>query len=362
VDDELLIDHHQIRRWIVELMEKGHSSRTTNRKISALKTYFRQLYDQGAGRLRYAVLVGEGSFDYRDLLGNGDSLVPPWMAATEQGLFGSDLGYGDLDGSGLPKVAVGRIPVANAAELDAYIAKLSSRAAQGTETLLWAADNPDAAGDFPADMRGLADLAPDGVPDVRIDLGQLGLQGARTAFVDAWNVGASLVSYLGHGSVTRLAHEGLLTNGDVPALGGAQGLPVFAALSCVVNRFELSGYDAFGETLVVAEDAGAVASLAPAALSRHGGAALLGKALMRAIYGHGAVRLGDALLLAMQEYRGTGANPDLLRTYNLLGDPAVTVRSAYLDPGLVEGPLMEPPPTPVDDGPTTENPDERGRR
>jgi hypothetical protein len=51
-----------------------------------------------------------------------------------------------------------------------------------------------------------------------------------------------------------------------------------------------------------------------------------------------------------------------LRTYNLLGDPAVTVRSAYLDPGLVEGPLIEPPPTPVDDGPTTENPDERGRR
>jgi integrase/recombinase XerC len=42
-EDETVIDHHQIRNWIVELMEKGNSARTTNRKISALKTYFRYL-------------------------------------------------------------------------------------------------------------------------------------------------------------------------------------------------------------------------------------------------------------------------------------------------------------------------------
>lgn len=47
VDDEVQVTHHQIRQWIVELMEQGHSARTTRRKISALKTYFRFLMKEG---------------------------------------------------------------------------------------------------------------------------------------------------------------------------------------------------------------------------------------------------------------------------------------------------------------------------
>jgi integrase/recombinase XerC len=46
-EDETSIDHHLIRNWIVELIETGHSARTTNRKISSLKTYFRYLLKEG---------------------------------------------------------------------------------------------------------------------------------------------------------------------------------------------------------------------------------------------------------------------------------------------------------------------------
>ena len=144
-----------------------------------------------------------------------------------------------------------------------------------------------------------------------------------------------------------------MTTRDVAGLSGDAGYPVFAALSCVVNRFGLPGYEALGETLVISEGAGAVASFAPVALSRHGGAALLGKALIRAVYGHGAERLGDALLLALEEYRSTGADPVLLRTYNLLGDPAVSVETAFVEPGILDEPLTQPPPVPdlpADDG------------
>ncbi|MBN1789498.1 MAG: tyrosine-type recombinase/integrase [Bacteroidales bacterium] len=45
--EESSVDHHLIRGWIVDLMESGHSARTTNRKISALKTYFRFLLKEG---------------------------------------------------------------------------------------------------------------------------------------------------------------------------------------------------------------------------------------------------------------------------------------------------------------------------
>jgi integrase/recombinase XerC len=46
-EHESEIDHHQIRSWIVELMETGNSARTTRRKISALKSYFRYLLQEG---------------------------------------------------------------------------------------------------------------------------------------------------------------------------------------------------------------------------------------------------------------------------------------------------------------------------
>ncbi len=46
-DDETRIDHHLVRGWIVSLMESGHTARTTNRKISSLKTYFKYLLKEG---------------------------------------------------------------------------------------------------------------------------------------------------------------------------------------------------------------------------------------------------------------------------------------------------------------------------
>lgn len=44
---ETSIDHHQIREWVISLMESGVSARSVNRKISALKSYFKYLMREG---------------------------------------------------------------------------------------------------------------------------------------------------------------------------------------------------------------------------------------------------------------------------------------------------------------------------
>jgi integrase/recombinase XerC len=43
----LTSDHHIIRKWIVFLMESGNTSRSVNRKITTLKTYYRFLLREG---------------------------------------------------------------------------------------------------------------------------------------------------------------------------------------------------------------------------------------------------------------------------------------------------------------------------
>jgi integrase/recombinase XerC len=47
VSEESVVNAQQIREWMVHLMETGNTSRTTNRKISALKRYFGYLLKEG---------------------------------------------------------------------------------------------------------------------------------------------------------------------------------------------------------------------------------------------------------------------------------------------------------------------------
>jgi integrase/recombinase XerC len=45
--DESVVNAQHIREWMVQLLETGHTARTTNRKISALKRYFGYLLKEG---------------------------------------------------------------------------------------------------------------------------------------------------------------------------------------------------------------------------------------------------------------------------------------------------------------------------
>jgi integrase/recombinase XerC len=47
LDDIKKADHQVVRSWIVSMMDKGDTSRTVNRKITTLKTYFRFLIKEG---------------------------------------------------------------------------------------------------------------------------------------------------------------------------------------------------------------------------------------------------------------------------------------------------------------------------
>ena len=60
---------------------------------------------------RYVLLAGEGSYDYKNRLGHGDSVVPSLLAPTPYGLYPSDFLYADVAGNDWGAGARGR-PVA----------------------------------------------------------------------------------------------------------------------------------------------------------------------------------------------------------------------------------------------------------
>ncbi|GEM_PF-2306539 len=304
----------------------------------------RAMIEQNQSRLHFLVLLGEGSFDFRNLQGYGDSLVPPWMAPTPHGLFVADMMYGDVDDDGAPEVLVARIPVATAAELQDYISKLQAQEASTDDRVYWMADNSDFGGDFEDDMYALSGLLPSGISQGQASLQTTSLEDARSALFAELQTGVGLLDYMGHGSVLRLAEEGWLTDDDVSTLGNAGHYPVLSALTCVVNRYDLPGYDSLGEQLTLAPTSGMAAVFAPSGLSLHDGGKLLNKALLRAVYGAGKTVLGDAILHAMAEYAAAGQRPYMLSIYNLLGDPAIEMTVPVTDPSLLTDPLYEEPP------------------
>jgi integrase/recombinase XerC len=85
-DDESAIDHHQIRGWIMETMEAGSTSRSVNRKISTLKTYFKYLMKEGAISVNPVLKV---------LSPKSEKKLPVFVRETQMDHLLDDIEFGD---------------------------------------------------------------------------------------------------------------------------------------------------------------------------------------------------------------------------------------------------------------------------
>jgi hypothetical protein len=279
---------------------------------------------------RYVVLAGDGSHDYRDHLGFGDSVIPTLLVPTPDGLFPSDNLYGDVLGNDwVSEIAVGRLTVIDADELDAVIDKIVSyEAASGvwTKRITLAAGADDEAGNFVADSEVLAAKLPEDYAVERIYLDRMSAEQARAEFHGALTGGRVYVNFIGHGGITGIGNAGLLDSADVAALSNGLRLPVFTAASCLVNQFALPGFDALGEHLITAPDGGAIAVWSASGLSINRWARELDSAFYEAIFEDGERRLGDAIINGQRRYASRGGPRYLLDIYNLLGDPALVLK------------------------------------
>ncbi len=280
---------------------------------------------------KYALLVGNGNVDYRNLLGHDDNLMPPLMAPTPFGLFAADNRFAPVSRNGVPRLAIGRLPVLTAAELEAQIQKIQAYEGAGSgpwqRRVHMVADNFDpTAGDFTSESEAVAGLIPAGFDVTRSYLDFETPSDARADLLGTLDAGALLVNYVGHGGLDRLAGESLLMTQDVPGLQASSGPPVFAALTCAVGRFDVPGVTPLASALVLDPDGGAIAAWAPTGLSFSSEANVLNQGFARALFDGSGQPLGQAVRSALRDYIRPGFQPFMLDIYNLLGDPALEVQ------------------------------------
>jgi hypothetical protein len=278
---------------------------------------------------RFVVLAGDGSYDYKNFLGYGDSLVPSLLTKNHWSIDVSDALLVDVKNSdGLQDIAVGRIPVTTDAQLVAYVSKIARlKAASGDwkKKVLLVADNPDAVGNFPADSDDIASVMPSWLVPERIYMPPLSFADARNTLLPKWKEGTRFVSYFGHAAYSRIAPEGLLTKDDVPLLGNTGRLPIVTGMSCHIGQFGIPGIETIGEALVKQPDGGAAAVWAPASAAYNGDSKMLAVKFWKRLAAAKESTLGEAVSTALKDYRDEGGAAYILNTYTILGDPAISV-------------------------------------
>lgn len=349
--------------------------------MRAIRDYFRFLYNRTSDdtrRLRYALLMGDGHYNYRNL--GGESQQPElsnWILPYEtEDSFDPELSYTSDDYFALldanegiwrwpgrtsasterVDIGIGRFPVQTLEEAAAVVAKI--RHYENPETYgpwrsryLFVADDgyngirpvqeprPDL---HTQNSDVVADLINREVPELNVRkiygisytrefLNGWRLPGAERDLMAALNEGVLVMNYSGHGGEHSLAQEQILTQEDAVAMRNFDKLPIFVTATCSFGWWDLGKEQSAAELLLLNADGGAVALMTTVRLVyTDAGINILNVGLNRVL--NTAMfkrddqglprRLGEALIDAKNTHEGLQGNN---RKFNLLGDPTMRV-------------------------------------
>jgi hypothetical protein len=275
--------------------------------------------------LRYVLLVGDASFDPRNYYGYGEvDYLPTKLIDTRYQETASDDWFVDFDNNGLPRMAIGRLPVNTVEEANTVVAKIISYERYGAmrEALL-VADRVDKEGDFDFELASeeVAGLLPHSLSVRKIYRADfVSDEQARVQLLSAIGLGPLLVNFMGHGSVD--VWRGDLLDADAADGLVNNGLPFFLSMTCLNGFFQDPYGDSLAEALLKANSGGALAVWTSSGMTVPGEQALMNKELVRLLFGQESLTIGEAAMGA----KAATIDQDVRRTWILFGDPSTRLK------------------------------------
>lgn len=280
---------------------------------------------------RYVLLVGKASYDYRNYLNAPNkNLLPTFLVRTPNlGQAGSDNRFVALDQNSVrPALAIGRIPAKTSEQVALAVKKTigyeSSQPANWRRAAVFVADSKEP--QFAESSDRLASKLPTIMHAQKIYLESYkgDLNQARADLIARWNSGASLVTYIGHGSIDTWAEGPLFSSENVRDIKNGERLSILFTPTCLDGFFYHPQKDSLTEALLFKTDGGIVAGLVPTGLSFPFAQDELMDQLYQLLFAPTPPTLGEAMTLAKQKI--ASERPELqevIETFVLLGDPAL---------------------------------------
>jgi len=298
----------------------------------ALRNFLRAVDAHWSPRPAFVTLLGDASYDFRNILGRVSgglpgAPVPSWENGFAIGTaFATDDWVFNVDNPllALPDFFGGRIPVADATQALDFVRRkvipYESTAPHGAwrnRVMLIADDDTQADSPDPLlwrHVRQTSQIDSASVP-AHVDRRYVYLHkyaygpgftkpGAKADIKNGVNEGVVAFNYIGHGSFFKIADETVLLDVDAGTFNNIERLSVFVAASCDVGKFSNPQVQSLGERLVLAPNGGCIAVISATELALSDYNARLAEALYEEIFTRGAASgqfregLAEALLAA----------------------------------------------------------------
>ena len=318
----------------------------------AIRDFVRYAYYNWSVPPQYVLLLGDGSYDYRNLvLKNYKNRVPPFeiegpdeIDSRESDNFYVAINHeSDELRSIYPELAIGRVPANSVADVESYIDKVKTydqaflrypnwNGWQNVITLV--ADDqfsgPGVTNEWihlksterlVAVLPEKFDLSKIYLHDFEKQAGGLGRikPKATEVLLNQINRGSLIINFFGHGNPTTWAHEWVLQRSrDLPRIENQGRLPLWLAATCNWGRYDDPNINSMAETMVIIPDRGGIGVVAASrAVYASGNEAFVLKLAQHSLKNKGrSTVLGDAMLASL----GGNSND---QKFHLFGDPSL---------------------------------------
>lgn len=312
---------------------------------TALRNFIRMLYDRSR-KLKYVMLVGDGSYDNRGILGGRKAFLPTYQSVNSllpTSSFVSDdyfviLDKGEDVYNGLVDLGIGRLPVSTRYEADVVTHKITtyySKESLGFWRNIACFIGDD--GDYGLHMNDSERLADqvnaahreiqtekiyfDAYPAVMSPGGKR-YPGVTEAINQRVKDGVLVLNYVGHANDRFMADERVLDVSVINSWTNKDKLPIFVTATCEFSRFDANDTSA-GEYILFNPNGGGIGLFSTTRVVYAISNFYLSQSFYRYIFEKDDqgenLRMGDIIRLAKVNTINTLNN----RNFSLLADPAL---------------------------------------
>lgn len=316
-----------------------------NPDATAIRNFIRMFYDRDR-KIRYVMLVGDGSYDNRNIKGGNRAMVPTYQSENSlvpTSSFVSDdyfviLDEGESVYNGLVDLGIGRLPVATQYEATIVASKIlnyysSSSLGMWRNVVSFIGDDGDG-GLHMGDSESLASQVNavhrefqtdkiyfDAYPVSSTPAGKR-YPGVTDAINQRVRDGVLVLNYVGHANERFMADERVLDISTINAWTNKDKLPIFVTATCEFSRFDADETSA-GEYILLNPNGGGIGLFSTTRVVYAYSNFLLSQNFYRHIFekdGNGEnYRMGDVMRLA----KINTVNTLNKRNFTLLADPAL---------------------------------------
>ncbi|MDX2284615.1 MAG: type IX secretion system sortase PorU [Bacteroidia bacterium] len=343
--------------------------------VTAIRDFIRMQYIRSEGLApNFVLLFGDGSYIYKNIdanLNTAGNFVPTYqsrdswdptdsytsddyyvMLSAEEGFWGE---AAQIEGDATYQVnlmdaAIGRLPAESLTQAKEIVDKIIRYATtpdpadlgQWRNRITLVADHKEGEGNTHVRQAngytGLIEQANSCIQvekiymdnyKMEISAGKTSFPEGRQALLDAFDQGALIFNYTGHGGEAAWSNSDILKNSDIPNFKNEGHYPAVVTATCEYGRFDNPKERTGAELMVMEPDAGAIALFTTVRLVYSSPNELLNQNFYRHVFTYDTLRdrmptLGEVMMRTKNStfVRGNLANVNS-RNFTLLGDPGL---------------------------------------